>query len=176
MRKHEKPSILSTIKLYLIVGLLAKLFPYPSIIQFADIMNGAAILGQLRGVVFVFDQGTLIKNKPFLLLILAFLGLTFMGAVWKIMHYNFADIMLLTGLIGVPTIYAMHFFKKQDKQRLDILKLAWVIASCMAALFAFQHLSLRYELQVIEKLLFLIMFANFTYKQDWTDEQGATMK
>ncbi len=170
MQKDNK-TIVFIVGICLIAGLLGKLLFYLDITEFGNITQTTTAIGRLGGLILLLKQGTLTNSKPFFQLILAFLGLTLIGAMIKIMHWPFANLILIIGPVSIPIIYSIHFFKKQDKHRLDILKFAWVTAFYTTAIFLIHHFPLGHELQTIEGLLFLIMFADFAYRQYRTGKQ-----
>ncbi|MES2622288.1 MAG: hypothetical protein V4615_15665 [Bacteroidota bacterium] len=171
MQKESK-TLIFLIGLLLIVGLLGEFLFYLDITQFGTVTQTGTAIGRLGGLILLFRQGTLTKSRSFFQLTVVLLGLTVLGAIMKIMHWPFANLILLIGLIGIPTIYSFHFFKKAKKHRLDILKFCWVTVCYVSAIFLIQHFPFRYELQTIEGVLFLIMFTDFAYGQYRTDRQS----
>jgi hypothetical protein len=166
----ENNIIVSFIGLCLITGLLSELLFFVDIILYEELIRSVSAIGRIGALILLLRQGTLVNSKPFFQLILVFLGLTVIGALMKIMHWPFASPILLIGLVCTPIIYVLHFLKKHSKHRLDVLKLTWVIIFYTRAIFAILHIPFTYEMQSMEGILFLIMFADFAYKQYLTSK------
>ncbi len=171
MQKDDK-TIIFFVGLFLIVGLLGELLFYLDVRQFAFITRKADILGRLGGLFLFLRQGTLIKSRPFFLLTIIFICIVIIGAITKILHWQFNNIILPTGLIGIPIIYFIHFVKKQDKHRLDILKLIWVTVYFTSTIFVTQHFPYGKALNKIEWFLFLLMFADYFFTNYRLDRSG----
>ena len=165
---NNKTTILFTGTL-LIIGLLGEVL---GIRQFGYYTQLAIGLGRLGGIILLLQQGTLIKTRPFFQLILFFLGIATVGALFTIQGWPYNNIILVTGLLGVPTIYTIRFIKKQDKERLDFLKILWVSIFYIGTTFKLEHWPLGKELISIEGFLFLIMFLDFANQQFRTGKQN----
>ena len=163
MQKHNK-TIISIVGICIIVGLLGK-FLFDTT-RFYNITQAVAAIGLVCGLILLIEQGTLIKHKLFFRLVLFSFGLIVVGIIMKFMHLSFANIILLMGMVFIPIIYSIHFFKKQSKHHLDIFKLVWVVILSTSAILLILHLPFGSELKTIEEFLFLIMLADFAYMQN----------
>ncbi|MFY7665772.1 hypothetical protein [Flavobacterium sp.] len=78
-------------------------------------------------------NGTIFKTAYFLVIIFWFC-IAVIGVVFKFMHWPAANLLVLVSVLGILLTYTVRFFKKQEKQRLDVLKLLWVITFLLGAL------------------------------------------
>ena len=99
------------------------------------------------------------------------LGLLCTGALFKIMHWPDARVLIATGLIGIPLVYTLFFFRKQQKTALDTTKLTYAVIACAAAALRIFHLPYAAVLQVAAFLFFyvlLVLFILHYYKRSQT--------
>ena len=97
-------------------------------------------IGSFVGLIMLLINGTFIKTKYFKITqgLIAFI---IIGALLKIMHWTeYANHIIIFGLIGIAILYFLHFSKKPIKNRLDYLKLIWVFVSYTVAILGFLHL------------------------------------
>ena len=146
----------------LVTGLLGELLYSFGIYQFTSVTQVLIGLARICGILLIFRQGTLTKERLLFPLLLIAVVIAIIGALFKITHAPKADLILSIGLYCTPIIYTIHFLRKANKNRFDILKLLWVTAYCIASLFLFRHMPYGHELKVAEGLLFLLLFLDFT--------------
>ncbi|MCI1185942.1 hypothetical protein MON38_00810 [Hymenobacter sp. DH14] len=60
------------------------------------------------------------------------LALVGVGALFKIEHWVFGDQLLIGGALAVAIAYSLWFRTKSQRELLDYLKLAWVLAAMSA--------------------------------------------
>ncbi len=84
-------------------------------------------IAEIIMLVFLIKEGTLIKKK--LLAKLAFTCIVFIiiSSLMKILHWQYGNVLLLMGTLGIPVVYGIHFYQKEDRKLLDILKFIWVV-------------------------------------------------
>ncbi|MBK7856901.1 MAG: hypothetical protein IPJ79_20225 [Bacteroidetes bacterium] len=170
---RQNKSTLITICVLLIVGLIGELTNtyYFHNAMFDTIVGIASSIGQLWGIILLIKDGPLLKTRPYFQLILFFFGITIIGSLFKIQHWPWAGIMLTIGLLGIATIYAIRFLKKQNKKRLDILKFLWVTVIYIGATLRIQHWPYGHELLILQSILLVILFVDFSYQHIQTNEK-----
>ncbi len=89
--------------------------------------EGGNSIGLLLGFWMLVLNGSLLKTKYLLLIIMGF-GLSLIGGLIKVLHWNYANILVILGTCIVLFSYLVSFINKREKRHLDILKLIWVIA------------------------------------------------
>ncbi len=82
--------------------------------------------------------GTVLKGK-FRGVFLVLLGISLIGALFKIQHWPFSGTMLIAGSAGLMVVYVLHFLNKRSKNLLDILKLSWVILAVLDTILLLTH-------------------------------------
>ncbi|HEY5748673.1 MAG TPA: hypothetical protein VIU12_21535 [Chryseolinea sp.] len=61
------------------------------------------------------------------------------GLLFKILHYEGADEILIVSLPAMPVLYFIHFLSKKQKQVLDVLKVLTVSLHFIIALLVMMH-------------------------------------
>ncbi len=120
-------------------------------------------ISELAGFFMLILNGTFIKTRFFKILNGA-AALIIVGALFKIMHWQYADLLLTMGLIGTILIYFLSFLKKPLKKRLDFLKLTWVIVAFAIAILRFAHL-IGEEYQVLSSTLIWLAIIDYLKMQ-----------
>ena len=112
-------------------------------------------IGSFVGLIMLLSNGTFIKTKYFKIA-QGIISFVIIGALLKIMHWTeYANLIIIVGLIGIAICYFLHFSKKPIKKRLDYLKLLWVIVSYTFAILGFLHLINRDYAEIGNYLLWL---------------------
>ncbi len=119
---------------------------------------------ELFGVCFLLYMGTFVKTKYFRFAKGMFF-FVLIGMVFKITHWGYSDILMTIGLIGVLVFYAMSFIQKPFKNRLDYLKMTWVIVAILYKLLLFFHLISR-DYNIISQVI--MFFALLEYLKNST--------
>lgn len=118
--------------LFALVGFILKVLGLTE--QSADIYIDAGLsFANLIGLIMLLYNGTIFKTAYFLVIIFWFC-IAVIGVVFKFMHWPAANLLVLVSVLGILLTYTVRFFKKQEKQRLDVLKLLWVITFLLGAL------------------------------------------
>lgn len=150
--------IILFVGLCLTAGELLQYFEVPSL---TNISHTITLIGRIGGPVLIFGKGVFTADKLFFRLLTFCLIYTAIGGVMKIMHWPFANLILLTGLAAIPVIYGLYFFKKQHKQRLDVLKLIWIAIFCTTIILFVLHNPFRYVLQSLSWFILMVMYIYF---------------
>ncbi|MFA7445178.1 MAG: hypothetical protein WCY89_04475 [Flavobacteriaceae bacterium] len=108
-------------------------------------------ISELAGFFMLFLNGTFIETRYFRIL-KAIIAIIIIGALFKIMHWNYGDLILTIGFVGVIITYFFSFLKKPIKKRLDYLKLAWVIVTYIGGILRFLHV-ISDEYQILTSAL-----------------------
>jgi len=78
-------------------------------------------------------------NQILTRLIFVSVGILIIGLLYKIMHWPYASIFILSGFGGILFFYSAKFFLKKNKIALDFLKWIVVILFCFRATFIIMH-------------------------------------
>lgn len=116
-------------------------------------------LGQLLGVVLLVANGTIL-GTVYAKLLLPLCGLLLASVVFKISHLPWASEMLWGSLGGIALTYSIWFGRKPQKDRLDVLKLLWALASCGSALLILLYRAPR-EVAYVAPMLLWLAVLNF---------------
>jgi len=96
-------------------------------------------LAQLIGLIMLVTNGTILTTKIFRTIQIG-IGFLMIGAIFKIMHWPGASIILLVSMFTIAITYLVRFIYKKNKIRLDVLKLLWVLFAYIGGLFILMHL------------------------------------
>lgn len=94
---------------------------------------------ELAGFFMLLLQGTFIKTK-YIKIAQGIFAISIVGILFTIMRWPYGKLMLISGLIGIVIVYFFSFLKKPIKNRLDILKLAWVIVAFTDSILVYLHM------------------------------------
>lgn len=106
---------------------------------------------EIAGFFMLLLHGTFIKRKYFKIL-KGIMAIVIIGILFAIMHWPYGKLMLVSGLIGIMITYLFSFLSKPIKNRLDIIKLAWVLVSFTNGILVYLHL-IGYEYQILQSVL-----------------------
>jgi hypothetical protein len=67
------------------------------------------------------------------------IALLIAGALFKIMHWPGANVMMLVAYAVIPPLYIVRYFKKTEKKLIDHVKLLLVFSWCLASAFRVFH-------------------------------------
>lgn len=94
---------------------------------------------ELAGFFMLLLHGTFIKTK-YIKIAQGIFAISIVGVLFTIMRWPYGKLMLISGLIGIVIVYLLSFLKKPIKNRLDILKLAWVIVAFTNSILVYLHM------------------------------------
>lgn len=127
-----------------------------------NITATAFSIAQIIMLIFLIKEGTFIKKK--LLAKLAFSCVVFIviSSLMKILHWQYGNVLLLIGVIGIPVIYGIHFYQKEKKKLLDILKFIWVMLGSIPLILPEKRfLQVHLVIDISNLILFLVIFFLF---------------
>ena len=112
-------------------------------------------------------HGTFIKTKYFRIF-KGIMAIVIIGALIKILHWEFQGVngnnILTVGFIGIMVTYLFSFLNKPIKNRLDFLKLAWVISSYSVGILIFLHM-IRRDYQIIPSIIMWVAILDYLIMQ-----------
>lgn len=114
---------------------------------------------EVAGMFLLLRNGTFLKTR-YSRIAMGLTALMIIGALFKIMHWSFQNILLLIGCIGIVFSYLLYFVQKPIKKRLDYLKLAWVVIKYVGALFAINHI-ITTEYQILTLVLMILALMDY---------------
>lgn len=81
------------------------------------------------------------------------------GALFKVMHWPYAQTLMLYGSIAILILYSIRFLFKKEKQRLDFIKLGLVLIWVFSYIInVFHLLNMPYVLEIVLLGLFVWWF------------------
>lgn len=140
-------------------------------LRFQKIIIALEQLGRLAVLLFMVQNGSLIKSKVLLTATISFIIVIVIGALFKIQHWSNGNELFSLGFIGLTATYLFHFFKKPVKELFDYLKLAWIIFYSATAILTIDHFQYSWEMRQFEVVFFLVMYFDFVYLQLRSDQQ-----
>ncbi|MFN0276281.1 MAG: GldL-related protein [Chitinophagales bacterium] len=108
-------------------------------------------------------NGNILKGKYYRYIFIG-LSIIIIGALFKILHFPYADQMLITGCCVVAIAYILWTFYKRPTYFLDILKCLWLLTTITAILIRFLHFPYSEYLITSNFAIFITMtFVYFKY-------------
>lgn len=160
-----------TLLMVCVAGLLMSLLGYLLYLR-KDVWNYATDLGLtifgIASLILLLQNGTFLKQKKYVRIILMLSSLLLIGAVMKIMHWKYGTLLLIISVAAIPLVYFHHFFRKRNKIFTDYLKLIFVITNYIGAIFKLQHYLHADQLLWIASItynLLLIVFVAGNYRR-----------
>lgn len=118
---------------------------------------------QLAAVYFIIRSGTLLTTRPYAQIVSMLIALLLVGMLFKILHWEGANLLLMISLLSFPLLYTVRFILKSTHNLLDIAKFLWVLAAFASILFNISHWKYGDELAGIQHALFWAMALAFFY-------------
>ncbi|MDO7853418.1 hypothetical protein [Hymenobacter convexus] len=97
-------------------------------------------------------------------LVVAGAAFTAIGALFKIEHWAFADVLMLSGAALLAGSYGWWYRAKLQRRLLDHVKLAWVLATC-AVVVAFVFHAFIKPVAGLAEVLFWTMALLYIYQR-----------
>lgn len=108
--------------------------------------NIGLTISEFAGFIMLIRNGTFIRTKYFKIF-KGVIAIIIIGALAKIMHWQFDDVLIIIGFVLAILIYSLSFLNKPIKKRLDYLKLLWGIIAYSGAVLKFLHIiSIDYQI------------------------------
>lgn len=138
------------------------------------------VAGSIKGLGFIAEMGFMYAGLSILLKSGKFaythfarfvnlsIAVSLFGAMFKIMHWPAADILLMIGLYSIPIIYIVYFFTvKKDYTIVSVLKVLFVFSAVLWRSFAVFHWPYAQELQIVQLvayigILLIVITQNFS--------------
>ena len=102
------------------------------------------------------------RLSPYFRILSLFLAIFVVGLLFKIMHWPFANQMLMVAAIGGMIVYFVRFILKKSKTLLDLLKFLWLESRISIGTVGVLHLYSLENVKIIPILLFILMISFFT--------------
>ena len=148
--------LLGTIALLLLAALIGYLTS-------ADI--NILVIAQLLAIVMMLINGTFLKSSLFKFASFA-IGLAILGTLFKILHWTGADELLVCSSIALFIVYVVYFILKQNKRRIDVLKVLTLFSLLFTRLAFILHF-IPYEhkekLIAVNSAILWLTFLDFFY-------------
>ena len=113
-------------------------------------------IGGLFGLIMLFINGTFIRSRYFRFVMISS-SFIVIGAICKIESWPYSTQVFIIGYIGILLSYFLSFLEKQNKKRLDYMKLSWVILSYSVYIFKLLDILKGDYKNVLTFLLWLII-------------------
>ena len=95
------------------------------------------------------------QPKRFGLLLRVCISVLLMGALFKIMHWPYATIVMLVSISGILLLYPLKFWFIREKSTMEYVKLALVVLWCLNYLTKVLHL---YQLPLFFNIVLVLLF------------------
>jgi hypothetical protein len=135
--------------LFALGGFLTSYISYSS--KAEDLMHIGISVIEFVGLFMLLLNGTFIKTK-YSKIAQGIFAIVIVGSLFTIMHWPYGTLILVSGFAGIVIVYFLSFLKKPIKNRLDILKLAWVVVSHANGLLVYFHI-IGDEYQILQSVL-----------------------
>ncbi len=139
------------------VAVILSLAPLP--IWKLPVVANAIWLVKVITLIIILRDGSITDAKPYNILMLLCLTVVLVGAMFKIMHWPGANMMLILSLSGLMVIYAARYAFKPRKDLLDNLKVIFFCSWILAALNHIMHWPGADVLQLLASSSFIGMAA-----------------
>ncbi|MFI0427953.1 hypothetical protein [Mariniflexile sp. HMF6888] len=120
-----------------LIGFLASKFTYSPDVEYWTFIG--LTISEFAGFIMLIRNGTFIRTKYFRIF-KGVIAIIIIGALFKIMHVPYNNIILTIGFVLCVLIYCFSFIKKPIKKRLDYLKLLWVVVAYPGAVLRILHI------------------------------------
>jgi hypothetical protein len=107
--------------------------------RIAALAQPAGFAGSLLGLVFLISYGTIYYRPVYANILKGLIGVTILGALFKIQHWVMADILLSISFLSIPVVYLVHFLTKPRKHLVDFSKLLFVLCQFTGAYLLIFH-------------------------------------
>lgn len=118
------------------------------------------------GALYLLQSGQFFKTKYFKIASL-FIAVYIIGILFKITHFVFANELITISSFAILLLYAKYFTTKPVKNRLEYLKLAWVMSTFGISLIRVLHLT-RLDLHIIPPVIMTFIILEFFRKEKET--------
>ncbi len=149
------------ILIVLIIGVIGEVLLYFNVHEFDSLQRIISAFGRLAAIIFLVKEGSFIKSKILITIQGIFIFIFLVGMLFKILHWEGADLLLMIGLIGIPVVYLIHFLRKKNKGITDYLKAVWLGVFSTGLLFTILHWPYANLLIQIQAILFLTLFVMY---------------
>lgn len=105
----------------------------------------------LAGAFYLLQNGQFFKTKYFKIASL-FIASYFIGIFFKITHWSFGNELITISSVAILLLYFKYFTTKVVKNKLEYLKIAWVVSTFGVGLIRILHLTLL-DLHIIPPVI-----------------------
>jgi hypothetical protein len=115
------------------------------------------------GALYLLQNGQFFRTKYFKIASL-FIAAYIIGILFKIIHFVFANELVTISSVAILLLYAKYFTTKPVKNKLEYLKLAWVVSTFSVGLVNLFHLSVL-DLYIIPPVIMTFIVLEFFRKE-----------
>jgi hypothetical protein len=120
-------------------------------------------LAKIIALIMMLAHGTFYDSAMFKWAKMA-IAILMLGAIFKIMHLQGADNLLLLGTFSIPVLYFIHFIRKPSRAPIDYVKVITVWILFIPSTLIILHVISRengYYYRLVSEILVWIIFAHF---------------
>ena len=117
----------------------------------------------LTGALYLLKSGQFFRTKYFKIAAL-FISAYLIGLLFKITHFVFANELITISSVAILLLYAKYFTTKPVKNRLEYLKLVWVVSTFGISLIRILHLTIL-DLHIIPPVIMSFIILEFFRKE-----------
>ena len=140
-----------------VVGLFIS-FMHTSALSNELVVYGLLIC-ETTGAILLFTQGNFKNSRPFRFFKL-FIAFFIIGLLLRLLHLPYAKLLFVFSYLGFFCTYAIYYFQKIEKRKMDVIKLVWV-GIVMFDSIGVLLINYEVDLQMLTSLLIIILVIDF---------------
>jgi hypothetical protein len=168
-------TLLQTLLVSVVLLIIAYLGYQFEIMEYGRVSSGLTLISSVlvyAGVSLLLKNGKFAYSRYANLLNIN-AAIIIIGALFKIQHWPFADVLLIIGLFPIPVIYTLYFFTtKKEYSVIAFLKLVFVFTWILWRLFRVEHWPYADELQIASEIALLTILV-FFLRKNYTKMQSS---
>jgi hypothetical protein len=157
--------VLIAIAIFILAGIALWIYPIEPLFGF-PVPDTLFWLAKALVIIIMLANGSFYETIFFKITKLA-VAILFLGAIFKIMHIEGADLLIVSTSVLIPFIYLVYFLKKARREFIGYAKVAAVFLRFIPSALLILHLFDReycLDLILVSDILVAVIFINFTIR------------
>jgi hypothetical protein len=159
LARPENLRLLAVLLIVYALGTAASEMQWPHFTSFGLVLG----LARIFIIYIIARNGTTLNARPFAQLISLLISIGIIGALFKILHWEGANTILLAAFFGIPALYTVRFILRPTHRLTDFLKWLWVLAEGAAIAFRTLHWKYGDEIAGAEEVILWAMIFSVYY-------------
>lgn len=109
-------------------------------------------------------NGTVLSTSPYAQIIPLLISVLLIGSLFKILHWPYANVLLMAGYFGFAILYTVRFILKPTHKLLDAVKWLWACALSVSVVFKLLHWAYGDILLGLQEVLFWTLVFTVYYE------------